>query len=440
MQTPNANLKMFDESHKFCPSLLFTGESIPTPPQQFTPFDIPSTKLPSAFVTAAMKLFEQGLADPRGCQYQEIEVGTGSCWTGDAGVVKVRGWVLPTPRKDKQHFAICWNGLVYPVVSVGATANVQEDVLKAIQQEFGARCIDGFDFARSEWFSIFERLRLPIKVCLLLRLGEIALAEMFWTTWITKISEDADYRRKNFKDPYLILATEWLWALFDRAVCAHMRGDDKLALLSAELLLPTWPMVEAESKHRGYEYHFSCRDSKESHYLRFLETLPALLLDQQRRAQQLKRQQVLKVGLDKYPDKTNRIHALIEDLEEVFVRQMGQPDYPYLRGHPIVQALIAEGVEAVEPLLACLENDTRLTRTVYFFRDFSRHRKLLSVHEVAYIALTNILKTSFCEKFELTDRLYSQGTEGRQEIAAKIREYLRLNPIRKIFYKLRHRL
>jgi hypothetical protein len=86
-----------------------------------------------------------------------------------------------------------------------------------------------------------------------------------------------------------------------------------------------------------------------------------------------------------------------------------------------------------------LENDTRLTRTIYYFRDFSQDRLILGVHEAAYVAISAILKTPFLPRFERTHQLYSQGMEGRQQLAAKIREYLGFNPLKKILYRLQHR-
>ena len=53
-----------------------------------------------------------------------------------------------------------------------------------------------------------------------------------------------------------------------------------------------------------------------------------------------------------------------------------------------------EGDRAVTPLIDCLESDTRLTRSVQFWRDFARHRQVLPVREAAFAALTEILKTT----------------------------------------------
>src|SRR2546425_490373 len=77
----------------------------------------------------------------------------------------------------------------------------------------------------------------PIRACLLLRLGEEELAGKVWTAWTAGMPQHVD-DDIQLRDPYLELATDWAWALFDRAVCAHMRGDDHLALLSARALVP----------------------------------------------------------------------------------------------------------------------------------------------------------------------------------------------------------
>ncbi len=52
----------------------FAGKSIPDPPAQKEPWTPPRTKLPRFLVTATAALFEQGVADPRGCEYREVEV------------------------------------------------------------------------------------------------------------------------------------------------------------------------------------------------------------------------------------------------------------------------------------------------------------------------------------------------------------------------------
>jgi hypothetical protein len=117
----------------------FKGKGIPAPPEQESPWTPPETGLPEAFVSAAEALFSRALADSRGCEYREIELGTGSCWSGDTGAVKTHGWVLPhrpdAKRGPKQRFAVCWNGLVHPVATLGAKADCRADVEALLEQD-----------------------------------------------------------------------------------------------------------------------------------------------------------------------------------------------------------------------------------------------------------------------------------------------------------------
>jgi hypothetical protein len=45
----------------------FAGKSIPDPPRRKEPWTPPRTKLPRFLASATSVLFEQGMADPRGC-------------------------------------------------------------------------------------------------------------------------------------------------------------------------------------------------------------------------------------------------------------------------------------------------------------------------------------------------------------------------------------
>ncbi len=71
---------------------------------------------------------------------------------------------------------------------------------------------------------------LPLKASLLLRLGEVELAQLVWEAWTAGMRPGTNDDSVHLKDPYLMLAADWGWALFDRAITAHMRGDDQLAL------------------------------------------------------------------------------------------------------------------------------------------------------------------------------------------------------------------
>ncbi len=47
------------------------------------------------------------MADPRGCEYREVEV-------GDTWIVKTRGFVLPERAGETGRFVITWDGAIYP--------------------------------------------------------------------------------------------------------------------------------------------------------------------------------------------------------------------------------------------------------------------------------------------------------------------------------------
>ncbi|SDU22368.1 hypothetical protein SAMN05444156_2702 [Verrucomicrobium sp. GAS474] len=118
-----------------------------------------------------------------------------------------------------------------------------------------------------------------------------------------------------------------------------------------------------------------------------------------------------------------RIRNLIRNLELVSATQDGQPGNVNPADDPIVQALIGEGEDAVGPLLDCLEFDTRMTRSVRFGRDFFRGRTVVSVSEVAYVALASILNADFFRTGAINDGLTQHEDEGRKAMASQIRAY-----------------
>src|SRR5579883_2049865 len=68
--------------------------TLPTPPRQAEPWTPPQTSLPRFLVSATATLCEQGLADPRGCDYRAIQIAVGNVWRGEGGDLTTNGWVL----------------------------------------------------------------------------------------------------------------------------------------------------------------------------------------------------------------------------------------------------------------------------------------------------------------------------------------------------------
>ncbi len=424
------------------PASRFEGTQIPDPPQQKQPWTPPESRLPRFLINATSTLFDQGLADPRGCEYRWIEIGVGSVWGGQGGIASTKGWVLPAPDGQKQRFAVSWSGLVYPVVKLGEPGDLASDVL-ALEERAGNGRADvapaerrkianqrpsgfhGFG-SNNEGSAVSTASLQPIKVCLLLRLGRADLAESVWAagTGQPREADAAKPRPKvdltNYGISYLTLAVDLAWYHFDRAVCAHMRGDDAIALADARLLTSLQKAVEARAEELGFP-HPNRLDGKDqpTPYIDFLGQLPELLADQERRAKEPKRPAVPPRG----GDKSARIAALIRDLDQAVARQWGQPGGVSLGEASAVKALIAEGDDAVEPLIEALRHDTRLTRSVHFWRDFSRNRTFLGAHEAAYTALSGILKTSFFGAASTGDDLSARGAKGREAVAAQVQAY-----------------
>jgi hypothetical protein len=407
--TPGATVPR--EARKCFPR--FSGKELPPPPKEHSAWTPPASSLPTNYVTATALLFEQGMADPRDCDYREIGVGTGSAWSGDGGVVKTHGWVLP--GQESQRFAVCWNGLVYPAVSVGTNADLEADVIR-----LATNGLLSWQSALPEGTTVSPNTLQGVKGCLLLRLGKIEGATAYWRALahrgagfrhdlarrLTPANELVSPNEIGLPDtdPYLTWASDWAWSLFDRMICAHMRGDEKLALADARRLAAAQPQIEAACAQRGFQrqpYWNSRRNKEPQPYLTFLEQLPQILADLERREKEGPRPSGMSCGLANLTNQAERVQGLIHDLDLVQAHQWGQPGGVNLAEDSTVSALIGEGDAAVDPLLACLENDPRLTRSVSFGRDFQRGRTVLSVHSAAWVALQTILQAKFSNAAEM---------------------------------------
>jgi hypothetical protein len=296
--------------------LRLVGELLPVPPHQTTAWTAGQTNLSKEFVDATATLFQQGLADPRGCDYREIEVlVVGSERPRSDKVVTTHGWVIPHTGPRAQRFGVCWNGLVYPVALIGKPADVRADALIAATTAkadiegalfgTGNNWIPNFDnlclFHPAEERSISFDLPLPIKACLLLRLGEAELAERVWNRWtsglrsysselgrVLSVEESVEPNKVILRDPYLVLANCWTLALFDQAEAAHIRRDDRLALASVKMLNSVWSSVKNEAEKRGFREHTEKENPFPPYFLIKPNRIRELLTDQRRRAEDRK--------------------------------------------------------------------------------------------------------------------------------------------------------
>jgi len=371
------------------PGVLFTGKEIQRPPQAGKEWKPPETSLPESWISTMRLLLSYGFADPRGCEYREVELTCGSLWSKKGMLIPTHAWALPRQESDPPdapRFAVAWNGIVYPVVSVGAPADLHVDV----EQQLHSR---PYFRAHEESEQVSYDRGSSLKGCLLLILGEAELAEQLWKitpphAWSRSSESPKDL---NF-DPYVELVYEWAWAQHDRALCAHLRGDDVVSLASAKLLVPLRDAVEKEAVARGIERHLPGINEAIRPFLPFLDRVHVLADDAARRVAAGPLERVLAPGAAPIADQQARIAALIRDLETVDVTQGGQPGGVFVGESPLVAALAKEGLPAVEPLLDCLEHDTRLIRSVQFHRDFFPSREYLTVKRPAGAALGEIGK------------------------------------------------
>ncbi len=211
----------------------------PTPPMQSQPWVPLATNLPIALQNSVNILFQTGLADPRSCDYREIEVVAGNLWTASGKIIKTHGWVIPTTNGTYSNFAIGWNGLIYQLVSVGNPKNAENDAYAMIQATAG-HDLHGQAFV-TEDYGLNTQWLTPLKAVIILRFASAKLA-----------NECA--RTLGHDDPFLMLATDRLWTVFDRTTCAHARGDDELAYATATNLEQACKICEIEAKARGFEF------------------------------------------------------------------------------------------------------------------------------------------------------------------------------------------
>lgn len=391
----------------------FQGTSIPYPPEQNTPWAEPRIHLPVNLISATARLFDQGLADPRGLEYREIEIDLGRLW-GRRFITKTHGWILPGAI-GTQRFAVCWNGLVYPIVSIGNEADLHLDVDNAIKSDEEVRAKRASDSsmpffriqgALPESYSLSATNLLPIRVCLLLRLGKTDLAERVWATWTVGAEQ------RLLPDPYLVLAFDWLWAMYDRAINAHMRGDDRMCRISALMSEAMEKSVSQEIPNRpllrGQPF---AQD-----YLNCLKPLPLLIQDQERRA---KHPRPTPVPRDAATLRQQTIAQLIDYLDEAFAVATSIPGGVDMSQDAVVEELIRRGKASVEPLLNTLENDTRLTRSVESSRPWHYDRQFITVYKTALQTLRRILSVGN-GSFEDWDNV-EKGLDGRRIVAARLR-------------------
>jgi len=370
------------------------------------------------------------LADPRGCEYREIVVPFRAepRWrpTADVDAFKTHGWVLSAQAGESQRLAVCWDGLVYPLLSVGAPADLNGD-MQIMLTQYVAPISPGMrddpstpSAVKSMAFDQFTLIKLP----LLLRLGKVDLAEGVWNRlqdWI-KVSKWNEDELKQ-EDPFVILSHEWLRSTLDRALDAHVRDDARLALACLQPIPGMRSKVEEIAAKRSAglpDINQDWRPSLRLFDLRRLNQVPALVEEEQRRIKENVTNRDEEFAPKNIADKKQRIALLIRDLEDVEAYPMMMPGYVDFGMNPVVENLVKEGEDAVDPLLDCLEHDRRLTRSI------DTGVRVIGVEEPAFAALQGILKSA--QQFSSLQEPYVNFSPGgpkleRIALTAQIRAY-----------------
>ncbi len=361
--------------------------ALPEPPKQHEPWPAPSaTGIPDYVVKVARLLFDAGLADPRGGEYREVEIFNRH---NEKNTMQTHAWVFPGD------FAVSWDGLVYRVKASGARANLDQDIRAIVAANpWGGRMPIVFrrdpEPATAVFWSDLRRNQtlVPASIALLARLGRTDLAAQLWQSGPHEDEEGLWLAAA---------ATAWFATAYSRLVGMFgTANDDEAADIAESILL--WRSRVPESwrvRNNGVP--------KRIPDISFLDHVPDLLRDSQRRLRGPKRETVdlLAVGQDKTGSaeflkrpQAARIAYLIERLENVRGEKMMWPGPLMYSGDPVFDLLKKEGDAAVEGLLAAYENDQRLTRTFDYSRPWSIEYTPVPVHQVIEILLGDILGTA----------------------------------------------
>jgi len=309
----------------------------------------PTTTLPAEYITAAKQLLGNGLSDPRQAkEFHKVTVNVGdAAWTA-YGPVTASGWMM----SDGKH-VIAVDGLTYDVVKDLGTATI-DDILHPVAEETKLSML-----GRGVHAINTNNSALP---ALLLLRGDVKNAELAYGG--TKVQPAVDLYA-HFMYRYTMQVAQ---CLMDRR--------DQEAVAWAEKLASVDKVRIANNVNYGKDTVGWRFDDGEG---------LAIFKDVQRRAKQARKP--IDLASLKSLSQKDRIAALVDGLDEVSARQMGQPGGTDWFMDPILQELSQEGQASVPALLDALERDERYTRSVSFGRDFFPRRHIQTVKSAAYAAL-----------------------------------------------------
>lgn len=367
--------------------------SLPEPPKQHEPWTPPAAAgLPEYVVKVAATLFDAGLADPRGGAYREVEI---EAKRGSEDTIQTHAWVFAGG------FAVCWNGLVYNVKSTGSESDLDRDV-RTITAAHPWR--NRIPLPKSEpnppkaafWYDMeLGEMLPPTSISLLLRLGRADLAAMLWQTPEESIPGLGVIKHEEEDGLWLSTAAmNWFGTAYWRLLRAVGNDDDKEAVTVAESILQ-WRSRVPDAWRKANKWF-----PKRVPDISFLDPVPALLADSERRMSEAARPKIdLRVIADGKGDptgflqkpQTERIAVLVQRLEDVQGGKISIPGALIYSFDPVYRLLKKEGEAAVDSLLNAYENDQRLTRTFDYSRPWNIEYTPITVHHVLELLLVDIL-------------------------------------------------
>ena len=190
-----------------------------------------------------------------------------------------------------------------------------------------------------------------------------------------------------------------------------------------------WPVVKAEAEKRGFQKPSTREDDQTPYFLLDdFDRAHRLLIDQRRRAEDRKRGLVPPVQIADYLDAEDYAQAMKRELERcpsrakrvaLLVRELEEASQHSVSDQALLHLLVSEGDNAVEPLLKCLESDTRLTRSL------QEYKQGIYPAGVDYLAASASMKLSRCPSQVPDSRKEGPDLqeESRASHAARIRAY-----------------
>jgi hypothetical protein len=339
------------------------------------------------------------LFDPKGAERVALPLVVHTVWARSHEVT-AEGWLVP--GKDGKSARVYFSdGASIPAPAASQLKKV--DFVAACRKRYSAaaRKVDQDDVDRDE---IFRRMRQTA-------VGTGSDDDLALAAWLHRLGEEElaaralAAARKEEGDPEKRLRDQLAWSAFAGLVHAYMVRADEEALAHGEHLLRRYG-DEAKGKDYGQAAQVVGELKRRQKKGTFGKVPPAKWPD----------------GFAKW-DTPKKLAYLIDALDEVDARQMGQPGGVDLASDRRVAELIRQGDPAVPVLLEVLEKDKRLTRSVHFWRDFARSRTVLSVREAALTALMSILRVRVFEPRGTGDNFTARGDDEALNMARRLRAY-----------------